>query len=179
MGASLSSPQYEEKISYENNTDDIVKLADASFNNDNIIDTLNLSDLHPQLKSPMPLIGGNSEDDISLYNYSQQRVVKSKNRYNNYDLFSVINELELKKNLAGGNLALKEDGKHEEESLQSSSSNQGMDAIKNIILREIDNYQKNNPNQNLNGGGDCGCDGNATILEGGKNKKEDGNYNKD
>jgi len=165
MGLTYSTPLEENSVP-TNQLQNITTLANIEENN--ILDTLNISELNPQAKTEMPLVGGNdytSEGEFA-FNFPQQKSNR-KERYNNYDLFNVMTNLESKNNIVGGNL---NDG----ELNQSSSSNQGMDAIKNIIMEEINNYKNNKLNSesdNLVGGGDCGCSGENKVLEGGKKKK--------
>jgi hypothetical protein len=167
MGLTFSAPVNEESMSNEIKSQNIRSLANANIEENNILETLNISELNPAAKTAMPLVGGNdytSEGDFA-YNFPQQKIQK-KERYANYDLFNVMTQLEAKKNIVGGNV--------NEDLTQSSSSNHGMDAIKNIIIEEIDNYKKNklnNEDGSITGGGDCGCSGENKVLEGGKKKK--------
>jgi hypothetical protein len=167
MGLTFSAPVNEESMSNEIKSQNIRSLANANIEENNILETLNISELNPTAKTVMPLVGGNdytSEGDFA-YNFPQQKIQK-KERYANYDLFNVMTQLEAKKNIVGGNV--------NEDLTQSSSSNHGMDAIKNIIIEEIDNYKKNklnNEDGSITGGGDCGCSGENKVLEGGKKKK--------
>lgn len=171
MGLTFSAPLSEESMSNEAKGQNIQKLADAKVE-DNILDTLNLSELTPPAaKLQMPLIGGydyTSEGDFA-YNFPKAKTQK-KERYNNYDLFNVMAELEAKKNIVGGNLEkgeLQNDEKH-----QSTSTDPGMSALKSILVEEMNKYKnKNSENGSITGGGDCGCTGNTKVLEGGKKKK--------
>ena len=173
MGLTFSTPLNEDSVP-TNEIQNIKTLANVNFEENNVLDTLNISELNSHLKTQMPLIGGNeytSEGEFA-YNFPQQKTYR-KERYNDYDLFNVMTKLESKNNIVGGNL-------NQEELTQSSSSNHGMDAIKSIILEEINNYKKNklndnndnnNNNDNKVGGGDCGCSGENKVLEGGKKNK--------
>jgi hypothetical protein len=171
MGLTFSAPLSEESMSNKFKGQNIQKLADAKVE-DNILDTLNLSELTPPAaKLQMPLIGGydyTSEGDFA-YNFPKGKTQK-KERYNNYDLFNVMAELEAKKNIVGGNLEqeeLQNDEKH-----QSTSTDPGMSALKSILVDEMNKYKnKNSENGSITGGGDCGCTGNTKVLEGGKKKK--------
>ncbi len=167
MGLTFSAPLNEESMSNQAKVQNIQAFANANVEENNILDTLNLSELNPTVKKQMPLVGGNeytSEGEFA-YNFPQRN--NRKERYNNYDLFNIMTNLEAKNNIVGGNLK-------EEELNLSSTSNTGMTAIKSIILEEIDNYKKNkaqSENGSLTGGGDCGCAGESKVLEGGKKKK--------
>jgi len=171
MGLTLSAPLSEESMPNKAKRQNIKKLADAKVE-DNILDTLNLSELTPPAaKLQMPLIGGydyTSEGDFA-YNFPNAKTQK-KERYNNYDLFNIMAELEAKKNIVGGNLEKEElqyDEKH-----QSTSTDPGMSALKSILVDEMNKYKnKNSENGSLTGGGDCGCAGNTKVLEGGKKNK--------
>jgi hypothetical protein len=164
MGLTFSTPLEENSVP-TNQSKNIETLANVQENN--ILDTLNISEFNTQIKTQMPLVGGNdytSEGDFA-YNYPQ--VSNRIERYNNYDLFDVMTKLEAKNNIVGGNV-------NEHEISQTTSSNHGMDAIKSIILEEINNYKKNklnNESDNHVGGGDCGCSGENKVLEGGRKKK--------
>jgi hypothetical protein len=170
MGLTFSTPLNEESIPNQVKVQNIQALANTNVDENNILDTLNLSELNPSVKKQMPLVGGNdytSEGEFA-YNFPQKKVQR-KERYNNYDLFNVMAELEAKRNIVGGNLSKEEVNK--EELTQSTSTDPGMSALKNIIQDEINKY-KNNKSENgsLTGGGDCGCSGDNKILEGGKKK---------
>ena len=167
MGLTFSTPVNEESIANEVKVKNIQALANANVEENNILDTLNLSELNPTVKKQMPLVGGNdytSEGEFA-YNFPQKKVQR-KERYNNYDLFNVMAELESKKNIVGGNLSKEE--LNGEELAQSTSTDPGMSALKNIIQEEMNKYK--NENGSLTGGGDCGCSGDKKILEGGKKK---------
>jgi hypothetical protein len=164
MGLTFSAPLNEESIPNHVKVQNIQALAKVEENN--ILDTLNLSELNPIVKKQMPLVGGydyTSEGEFA-YNFPQKKVQR-KERYNNYDLFNIMADLESKKNIVGGNL-------NGEDLAQSTSTDPGMSALKNIIQEEMNKY-KNNKSENgsLTGGGDCGCNGDKNILEGGKKKK--------
>jgi len=171
MGLTFSAP-FEENSVPSNDVQNIKNFANVEDNN--VLDTLNISELNPQAKTQMPLVGGFDSESEFAYNYPQ-KVVYRKERYNNYDLFDVMTNLEAKNNIVGGNLNnIIGGGPEDDEVTQTSSSNHGMDAIKSIIMQEIDNYKKNklnNESDNFVGGGDCGCSGDNKILEGGKKKK--------
>jgi hypothetical protein len=163
MGLTFSAPLEENSVP-SNEIQNIKNFANVEDNN--ILDTLNISELNTQAKSQMPLIGGFNIDNDSAYNFSQQ-VSQRKERYNDYDLFNIMTNLEAKNNIVGGNV-------EDEVATQTSSTNHGMDAIKSIIMDEINNYKQNkqnNESDNIYGGGDCGCSGDNKILEGGKKKK--------
>jgi len=169
MGLTFSAPLSEESLE-DKKESRIQKLANAKVE-DNILDTLNLSELTPPAaKLQMPLVGGydyTSEGDFA-YNYPKARTQK-KERYINYDLFNVMAQLEAKKNIVGGNLSkeeLKEDDRH-----QTTSTDPGMSALKSILVEEMNKY-KNTENGSITGGGDCGCAGDSKVLEGGKKKKK-------
>jgi hypothetical protein len=168
MGLTFSAPLTEDSLS-TNEVQNMKRLANVNITDNNILDTLNMSEFNLNSKEQMPLVGGNeyaSESDFA-YNVTQQQTYRKEERYNDYDLFNIMTNLEAKNNIVGGNL-------NEDELNQSSSSNNGMDAIKSIILEEINNYKKNKLNSesdNIVGGGDCGCSGENKVLEGGKKKK--------
>jgi hypothetical protein len=172
MGLTFSTPLNEESIQKHVKVQNIQALANTNFDENNILDTLNISELNPSVKKQMPLIGGNeytSEGEFA-YNFPQKKVQR-KERYNNYDLFNVMANLESKKNIVGGNLS--KDELNGDELAQSTSTDPGMSALKNIIQEEMNKY-KNNKSENgsITGGGDCGCNGDKNILEGGKKKKK-------
>jgi len=178
MGLTFSTPLNEESIQKHVKVQNIKALANTNFDENNILDTLNISELNPSVKKQMPLIGGNeytSEGEFA-YNFPQKQVQR-KERYNNYDLFDVMANLESKKNIVGGNLSKEE--LNNEELAQSTSTDPGMSALKNIIQEEMNKY-KNNKSENgsITGGGDCGCNGDKNILEGGKKKKKSKKSNK-
>jgi len=173
MGLTFSTPLNEDQISNQIN---LKNMANAKVQENNILDTLNISDIIDSERIPIPLIGGKedltSEGEFA-YNFPQKNLTK-KDRFNNYDLFSTIANLE-SKNKKGGNMPINQIKK--EELSQSSSSQNGMEAIKELIVEEINKYNKNN--KNITGGGDCGCSGEKNILnnqnnvlEGGKKKKK-------
>lgn len=172
MGLTFSTPLNEESMSNEVKVKNIKKLANTKIE-DNILDTLNISELSPPAKLQMPLVGGydyTSEGDFA-YNFPTQKVQR-KQRYNNYDLFNVMAELEAKKNIVGGNLSKEE--LRNDELHQSTSTEPGMSALKSILVEEMNKYKNNNLNSengSITGGGDCGCTGNTKVLEGGKKKK--------
>ncbi len=165
MGLTFSTPLNEESIPNHVKVKNIQALANAKVEENNILDTLNLSELNPTAKKQMPLVGGNdytSEGEFA-YNFPQKKVQR-KERYNNYDLFNVMADLESKRNIVGGNL-------NAEELAQSTSTDPGMSALKNIIQEEMNKYKnEKSENGSLTGGGDCGCSGDKKILEGGKKK---------
>ena len=177
MGLTFSTPLNEDSIPNHVKIQNIQALANTNFEENNILDTLNISELNPSVKKNMPLIGGNeytSEGEFA-YNFPQKQVQR-KERYNNYDLFDVMANLESKRNIVGGNLSKEELNREElnnEDLVQSTSTDPGMSALKNIIQEEMNKY-KNNKSENgsLTGGGDCGCNGDKNILEGGKKKKK-------
>ena len=169
MGLTFSTPLNEEKLSDENQILNLKNMANVKIEENDILDTLNFSEINNTNKIQMPLVGGNdytSEGDFA-YNFPTRKVER-KERYTNYDLFNVITNMESKNNIKGGNLS---NNNINEELTQSSSSNHGMDAIKSMILEEINKYKNNKLNSednNIIGGGDCGCSGEKNILEGGK-----------
>jgi len=167
MGLTFSAPLNEDSMSNQTKVQNIQSFANANVEENNILDTLNLSELNPSVKKQMPLVGGNEYTSEGEFAYNFPQSSNRKERYNNYDLFNIMTKLEAKNNIVGGNLK-------EEELNLSSTSNTGMTDIKKIILEEIDNYKKNNAhseNGSLTGGGDCGCAGESKVLEGGKKKK--------
>jgi hypothetical protein len=169
MGLTFSAPVNEESMSNQVKAQNIQALANANVDDNNILDTLNISELIPSIKKQMPLVGGNdytSEGDFA-YNFPKKKVQR-KERYNNYDLFNVMAELETKNNLTGGKLS-NEDLKNDDLA-HSTSTDPSMSVLKNIIQEEMNKY-KNTDNGSLTGGGDCGCAGDKNILEGGKKKK--------
>jgi hypothetical protein len=172
MGLTFSTPLNEDSIPNHVKIQNIQALANTNFEENNILDTLNISELNPSVKKQMPLVGGNeytSEGDFA-YNFPQKKVQR-KERFNNYDLFNVMANLESKRNIVGGNL--NGGNLNGEDLAQSTSTDPGMSALKNIIQEEMNKY-KNNKSENgsLTGGGDCGCNGDKNILEGGKKKKK-------
>ena len=169
MGLTFSAPLNEESMSNQAKVQNIQAFANANVEENNILDTLNLSELNPTVKQQMPLVGGNEYTSEGEFAYNFPQRSNRKERYNNYDLFNIMTNLEAKNTIVGGNLK-------EEDLNLSSTSTTGMTAIKSIILEEIDNYKKNknnaqSENGSLTGGGDCGCAGESKVLEGGKKKK--------
>lgn len=163
MGLTFSAPSEENSVQ-SNDVQNIKNFANVEENN--ILDTLNISELNSQAKTQMPIVGGYEPEGDVGYNFSMTESYR-KERYNNYDLFNFMTNLEAKNNIVGGNL-------ENVEVTQTSTSNHGMEAIKGIIMEEINNYKKNKLNDesdNIYGGGDCGCSGDNKILEGGKKKK--------
>lgn len=170
MGLTFSAPLNEDSMFNERKKLNIKKLADSKLE-DNILDTLNLSELTPPAaKLQMPLVGGNdytSEGEFAHNFPKKQQKQQKEERYNNYDLFNIMAQLEAKKNIVGGNLE-NEDIQH------STSTDPGMSALKSILVDEMNKYKNNNLNSengSMTGGGDCGCSGNNNVLEGGKKKK--------
>jgi hypothetical protein len=179
MGLTFSTPLNEEKFSDENQILNLKNMANVKIEENDILDTLNFSEINNTSKIQMPLVGGGdeytSEGDFA-YNFPTRKVER-KERYKNYDLFNVITNAESKNNIKGGNIS---NNNLSEELSQSSSSNHGMGAIKSMILEEINKYKNNklNSEDNIIGGGDCGCSGEKNILEGGeKNILEGGKKN--
>lgn len=171
MGLTFSTPTNEDSIPNNVKVQNIKSLANANFEDNNILDTLNLSELNPTVKKEMPLVGGNDYTSEGEFAYNFPQKTQRKERFVNYDLFDVMANLEAKKNIVGGNLS-KED-LNGDDLTQSTSTDPGMSALKNIIEEEMNKY-KNNKSENgsLTGGGDCGCSGDKNILEGGKKKKK-------
>ena len=177
MGLTYSTPLNEKSMSNHVKVQNFQALANTNLDENNILDTLNISELNPSVKQQMPLIGGNdytSEGEFA-FNFPQKQVQR-KERYNNYDLFNIMADLEIKKNIVGGNLSKEElngGNLNNEDLAQSTSTDPGMSALKNIIQEEMNKYKNNNSeNGSITGGGDCGCNGDKNILEGGKKSKK-------
>jgi hypothetical protein len=179
MGLTYSTPQTDRaKV---NKIENVTKLAELNLNeSDDLLDSLNITEFNRvNIKEPLPIIGG-QYSDFNHYDQDDEteeetlsrntRFIPSKNRFNKYDLFKVINELENKKklnrNLKGGNV--------EEELTKSLSDNDAMEQVQKIILQELDKVS----NRNMTGGGDCGCNGSKNNLEGGKKKSVKKNQKK-
>jgi hypothetical protein len=186
MGLTYSTPQTDRAT--VNKMENVSKLAELNLNeSEDLLDSLNITELNRvNIKEPLPILGGNNsnyeeEEEENLHrnfkggkysNYEEEeeenlnrntKFISSKNRFNKYDLFKVINELENKnkinKNLRGGNI--------EEEELSKSISNEdAMEQVQKIILQELEKVS----NKNMTGGGDCGCNGSKNNLEGGRKK---------
>jgi hypothetical protein len=205
MGLTYSTPQTDRaKV---NKIENVTKLAELNLNeSDDLLDSLNITELNRFNKEPLPIIGGqysdvnrDDDDDDDNDNLSRNtRFIPSKSRFNNYDLFKVINELEnknkLNRNLKGGNLDDDDDndndnynlsrntrfnrnlkgGNLEEDLSKSISDDDAMEQVQNIILQELDKVS----NKNMTGGGDCGCNGSKNNLEGGKRKTINKNQKK-
>jgi len=167
MGLTFSAPLNEDSMSNERKKLNIKKLANSKLD-DNILETLNLSELTPPaVKLQMPLVGGNDYTSEGEFAYNFPKKQQREERYNNYNLFNIMAELEAKKNIVGGNL-------ENEEKHQSSTTDPGMSALKSILVDEMNKYKNNNNSENgsITGGGDCGCSGNNNVLEGGKKKSK-------
>jgi hypothetical protein len=166
MGLTFSAPLNEDSMSNERKKLNIKKLANSKLD-DNILETLNLSELTPPaVKLQMPLVGGNDYTSEGEFAYNFPKKQQREERYNNYNLFNIMAELEAKKNIVGGNL-------ENEEKHQSSTTDPGMSALKSILVDEMNKYKNNNSeNGSITGGGDCGCSGNNNVLEGGKKKSK-------
>lgn len=188
MGLTYSTPQTDRaKV---NKIENVTKLAELNLNeSDDLLDSLNITELNRFNKEPLPIIGGQyddvnrEDDDDDNDNLSRNtRFIPSKNRFNKYDLFKVINELE-NRNLRGGNLDDDDNdnnnlsrntrfnrnlkgGNLEEDVSKSISDDDAMEQVQNIILQELDKVSS----KNMTGGGDCGCNGSKNNLEGGKRK---------
>ena len=169
MGLTYSTPQTD--TAKVNKIENVAKLAELNLNDsEDLLDSLNITELNNFNREPLPIIGGqysdaNMEEEEEDYNndFSRNtRFIPSKNRFNKYDLFKVINELENKKklnrNLKGGNL--------EEDLSKSISDDDAMEQVQSIILQELEKVSNNN----MTGGGDCGCNGSKNNLKGGKKK---------
>jgi hypothetical protein len=190
MGLTYSTPQTDRVT--VNKFENVSKLVELNLNeNEDLLDSLNITELNrANIKEPLPIIGGNyddsdsNNDNNSLYggnrynyyddddsdnNYRNTKFISSKNRFNKYDLFKVINELENKKkvnrNLRGGNL--------EEDLSKSISNDDAMEQVQKIILKELDKVS----NTNMTGGGDCGCDGSKNFSGGAKKNNAKGKKN--
>ncbi len=190
MGLTYSTPQTDRVT--VNKFENVSKLVELNLNeNEDLLDSLNITELNrANIKEPLPIIGGNYDDSDSnndnnslyggnRYNYNDDddsnnnrntKFISSKNRFNKYDLFKVINELENKKkvnrNLRGGNL--------EEDLSKSISNDDAMEQVQKIILKELDKVSNNT---NMTGGGDCGCDGSKNLSGGAKKKNAKVNKN--
>jgi hypothetical protein len=165
MGLTYSTPQIDRaKV---NKMENVSKLAELNLNeSEDLLDSLNITELNRvNIKEPLPIIGGhNSDFEEEEENLNRNtKFISSKNRFNKYDLFKVINELENKnkinRNLKGGHL-------EEEELSKSISNDDAMEQVQKIILQELEKVS----NKNMTGGGDCGCNGSKNNLEGGRKK---------
>jgi hypothetical protein len=163
------------------NTTDKVENVKRLFNvddDDDFLETLNMSDfnLHEK-KMPLPIIGGtqNYQDDepqfvdFNLVGGSQQndiRFMSNKRRYLRHNIFKILDQLnQVDKSQKGGNQD------EDEQYLSTSSDDDAIKNIKNIILREVNKLNSDSNNQL---GGDCGCDGNKGALANSDNDQHGG-----
>lgn len=161
MGSSYSTP--DEKTNTTDKVENVKRLFNVD-NNDDFLETLNMSDFKlNDNKQPLPIIGGKNnfkEDeeqhvDFDLLGGGQQndiRFMSKKRRYLRHNIFKILSQLDnVNKSQKGGNV--EEDEKY----LSTSSDDEAIKHIKNIILREVNKLNSDSNNQL---GGDCGCDGN-------------------
>ena len=161
MGSSYSTP--DEKTNTTDKVENVKRLFNVD-NNDDFLETLNMSDFKlNDNKLPLPIIGGKNnyqEDeeqhvDFDLVGGGQQndiRFMSKKRRYLRHNIFKILSQLDnVNKSQKGGN------PDEDEKYLSTSSDDEAIKHIKNIILREVN---KLNSDSNGQLGGDCGCDGN-------------------
>lgn len=161
MGSSYSTP--DEKTNTTDKVENVKRLFNVD-NNDDLLETLNMSDFKlNDNKLPLPIIGGKNnyqEDeeqhvDFDLVGGGQQndiRFMSKKRRYLRHNIFKILSQLDnVNKSQRGGN------ADEDEKYLSTSSDDEAIKHIKNIILREVNKLNSDSNNQL---GGDCGCDGN-------------------
>jgi len=181
MGSSGSTPE-----NPDTKVDNVKKLFNIEDEQD-ILESLNISELHQNEKLPLPIIGGNEERknkkeddnldhdldyeldiDFNLVGGSKKqdpRFVARRRRYLRHNVFKILNELEGKQK--GGNANAEEE---EERYLSTSSDDTAIKQIKEIILKEVN---KINTDGNMQNGGGCGCEGkNDDEQDGGAKKRK-------
>lgn len=162
MGLGSSTPE----ISQDTKAN-VQKLFDVDIDNEKeFLESLNISDLHIRENKPtLPIIGGqnvqdesNQDNDIDFNllgggDDKDVRFMARRRRYLRHNIFKTLAELDRQK---GGN------GIGEEEKyLSTSSDDEAIKNIKEIILKEVN---KLNTSTAQSGGG-CGCDGNKDDSE--------------
>lgn len=164
MGSSYSTP--DEKTITTDKVENVKRLFNVD-DNDDFLETLNMSDFKiNDNKLPLPIIGGNdfsfqndeqdlANIDFNLVGGSQNndiRFMAKRRRYLKHNVFKILSQLDgANKSQKGGNQD--EDEKY----LSTSSDDEAIKHIKNIILKEVNKLNLDSNNQL---GGDCGCDGN-------------------
>lgn len=161
MGQGNSTPNESKE---QKQLDNFKKLFSSNDDTDDILETLNITELKPRKqvvnqKKPLPLLGGANEPNDEDKNKHANR-----KRYNKYDLFKMLKDLDSEYQQGGG-------GEDDESSLDDAKS---MEHIKSIILRELDALKKNKANKL--GGSGCGCEGDKTGKNKNKKMKQKSHY---
>lgn len=169
MGSSSSTPEKPDT------TENVKKLFDIDSNDEReFLETLNISDLKINERTVLPIIGGNNEEDkydndvdfqlVGGANSNDLRFMARKKRYLRHNIFKILAELDNQQK--GGNV----EGGEEEKYLSTSSDDEAIKNIKEIIMREVN---KLNSSATQSGGG-CGCDSNNKDEDESENEQEGG-----
>ena len=167
MGSSSSTP---EKPNTTENVKNLFNIEDEK----EFLETLNMTDFHfDENKPSLPIIGGNGEEenryqdvDFDLVGGAQSndvRFLARRRRYLRHNIFKILAELDNQQR--GGNA----EGE-EEKYLSTSSDDEAIKNIKNIILREVNKLNSSGAQS----GGGCGCD----SKEGEQTDEQDGGAKK-
>ena len=178
MGLSYSTP--DEKTNTTNKVENVRRLFNVN-EHDDFFSTLNMTEsgfVDNHKKLPLPIIGGTNNlgnqnsklfesldfDLIGGANKSDLRFMPKRRRYLKHNIFKVLSQIdEVNKKQKGGN-------NEDEQYLSTSSDDEAIKNIKNIILKEV---QKLDSDVNNQLGGDCGCEGKKSSNDqlGGAKKK--------
>lgn len=170
MGLSYST----QKLSTADKIKNIKKLFDNDEDTDEILESLNMPELKATKKF-IPTIGGNKafQTPLNNTNLTDPRFVQTRNRYDNYDLFKIIKDLENQhgQNQVGGNNENQTEvinhtpnsDSNSDAKLKSLTDEDAMLNIKNIILNELNTLKKNVPQS-----GGCDCEKSFNAQNGGK-----------
>lgn len=136
-------------------------------NEKEFLESLNISDLHIEQKKPsLPIVGGQNEPNLdNKVNYdidfdlvggnnNDVRFMARRRRYLRHNIFKILADLDGQK---GGN----GDGGEDEKYLSTSSDDEAIKNIKEIILKEVSKLNS----ASAQSGGGCGCDGNKSENE--------------
>lgn len=166
MGLSLSTED-----TTSTRVENVKKLFNVDENStDEFIDSLNITEFNQKL--PLPIIGGqqnhyliqNNNNDVATNdvmvggNAKDIRFISDRKRYIKYDIFNIISNLEKEEGITqrGGNKEEEKKEEQEENNISITSNDKDIEHIKNVVLKGIDNFKKN---ENLqSGGGQCGCE---------------------
>ena len=144
LGSSKESTE-NEKI------ENIKKIFDKNDSTSDILDSLNITEFKPDyntpIKMPLPILGGNRNN---------LKLNSSTSRYAKYDIFKLINELEQNYQNGGSNGKENNDLTVNNNNDESLSSEQAMEHIKKIILKELKGLQGLKGIEQTGAG--CGCD---------------------
>lgn len=170
MGSSYSTQ--DEKTDTTTKVENVKRLFDID-ENDDFLETLNISDLKiNDNKLPLPIIGGTNDvkDDLDNFNdlndidfnlvgggqSNDIRFMPKRRRYLKHNIFKILSQLDANANTNINNKLQKGgNGNEDEKYLSTSSDDEAIKNIKEIILREVN---KLNTNSSAQSGGGCGCD---------------------